>query len=292
MNGGVVANTLESEVQLGISLATFHLDALFATANGIKVSLFDKTDESESDRGLVLSFLVGGNDSLKTHTGVLRGTSHIGRNGLGIVFRDIQYFSTSLQRAVCLVGSWLIIIFEGKSLTTVVLHLQQTCLAGKCRQLRTVAIHRNNSQLIVCTSLQTHHISTSVGAVVANQFSVDLCKVAILASFDVDIVFSDIIIKVELHIGRLQPPFGLCNVNFGCDGFRKRDGSHIIMILVLSCRHLAIVEGQFLYVSRIIVFRGAIRQFQLYLIFGGILGNIALCLSVHAHHQGEQREDR
>ena len=64
MYGGIVTNTLKGEVQFGISLASFHLNTLFLTANIIKVLFFDETDESECDRSCVATFLVCCNDGL------------------------------------------------------------------------------------------------------------------------------------------------------------------------------------------------------------------------------------
>ena len=203
------------------------------------------------------------------------------------MLRHIQHLGTIFQRTVSLVGTWLVSILKGKALAAIVLHLQYLCLAGKLCQLRVVTIYGNHFQPIVGACLQTYHIGASVGAVVTHQFIVDLGVFIILTPFNVDIVFLDIIVKVEFDIGRLQPTLGLRDIDLGFNGFGKGDASHIIIILVLSCRYRAVVESQLVDVFRVIVFRGAVREFQLYLILVGILYDIVLRLSVHAQ-QGKQ----
>ena len=66
VNEGVVANTLKSHVQLAVLGLTLNLQALGRRVKAIHVAGLDSADETYTERTLLLSFLIGSNDSLQT----------------------------------------------------------------------------------------------------------------------------------------------------------------------------------------------------------------------------------
>ena len=207
------------------------------------------------------------------------------------MLRHIQHLGVGLQRTVSLVGARLITVLEGKALPTVALHFQHLCLAGKCGQFRAVAIHGHYLQLIVGGSLQAHQVGAPVGAVVAHQFTVYLGVVGILSAFHIDIVIADVAIQAELDVGSLQPALSLQDAHLVGNRLGKGDGGHRVVVLVLTGHDLAVVESHLVDVCRVIVFRRAVREFQLHLVLGGVLLDVVLCLCARGRHQGEQGDE-
>ena len=222
-DGSIVADTLKGHVQLRVSLATFHLYALLRAANGIKILLCNETNKAKCDRRLVLSFLITGNNSLQTHAGIASSTSHRRRDGLRRVLGDIKHLCTLLQRAVAVIGTWGIAVLEGKALAAVVHDFQIGSAAGLSSHLCTLSIDGHNLHL-VSASLQTHHIGTSVTAVVADQLVVNLGVAVKLSALHIDVIALGTFYQSKLHVGRLQPALSLHNLNSVCTGQQCQTG--------------------------------------------------------------------
>ena len=196
-DGCILADALYGDVHFAVSFSSFHLNAYFGTSKCVGIAITNSTDDTHVERNCHIAFLISTEDSLNACEGA---AVELCLDSFGIGFCDIHNHGVLLERAIVVVGSYARIVLVGKTYALEVLHDDSRCLVGLCCEFLTF-YDWHHFQGIVGSCYQSDSIGTSVGAVVSDELSIQLCPVGIGSTFYIYSIVAHTFLHLPFHVG-------------------------------------------------------------------------------------------